>query len=335
MRQIAPLSPLNVFLLGLFLQGLFALTVQAAPKPSATADASVEAEEVAANPADSSDVADAEDAGLDQAEALRLFEQSLNFKSGSVQVGPAKATLNLNSSFHYLEAADARRVLEDLWGNPPDDSVLGMIVPKEAGLTGEHSWAVVVTYSDDGHVSDAEANEIDYDDLLAQMQEETADENPSRIEAGYGSIELRGWAEPPHYDAASHKLYWAKELVFEGEYDTLNYDVRVLGRHGYLSLNAIADMEQVDAVREGMRELLPLAQFDAGATYADFDESRDRIAGYGLAALVGGGLAAKSGLLGKLLALLVAAKKLIVPLILGGFYAVTRLFKGKKDSSSA
>ena len=34
-------------------------------------------------------------------------------------------------------------------------------------------------------------------------------------------------------------------------------------------------------------------------------------------------------------ALLVAAKKLIVPLILGGFYAVTRLFKGKKDSSSA
>jgi uncharacterized membrane-anchored protein len=27
-------------------------------------------------------------------------------------------------------------------------------------------------------------------------------------------LTLMGWAEPPHYDSSSKKLYWAKELGF-------------------------------------------------------------------------------------------------------------------------
>jgi uncharacterized membrane-anchored protein len=62
----------------------------------------------------------------------------------------AKARFDLNDNFRYLGAADARKVLEQLWGNPPDDSVLGMIVPKGRGVLDDTGWAVVVTYSDDG-----------------------------------------------------------------------------------------------------------------------------------------------------------------------------------------
>mgnify|MGYP006217387677 CR=1 FL=1 len=92
---------------------------------------------------------------------------------------------------------DARRVLEDMWGNPPDDSVLGMIVPRRPGLSEQDSWAVVVTWSDDGYVSDEDASKIDYADLLKTMQAETRDSNPERIKAGYGSLDLVGWAVPP------------------------------------------------------------------------------------------------------------------------------------------
>ena len=256
----------------------------------------------------------AEAAAREQAEALVA---SLQFRDGEVAVPGADARFRLGSGFRYLEAADARKVLEQLWGNPPDESVLGMVVPEGRGVLADDGWAVVVTYSDEGHVSDEDAAKIDYDELLADMQEGTEEENKARREAGYQGIELIGWAEPPHYDAAAKKLYWAKELAFEGsDGRTLNYDIRVLGRRGYLSLNAVSGMGQLGDVQAGMQKLLPQVEFDQGARYADFDPKTDKLAAYGIAALIGGGLAAKAGLFAKLGALLLGLKKLLIPLVL-------------------
>ncbi len=255
-----------------------------------------------------------EEAARKQAQALVA---SLQFRDGEIAVPGADARFRLGPEFRYLEAADARKVLEQLWGNPPDDSVLGMVVPEGRGVLADDGWAVVVTYSDEGHVSDEDAAKIDYDELLADMQEGTKEENEARKEAGYQGIELIGWAEPPHYDAAAKKLYWAKELAFEGsDGRTLNYDIRVLGRHGYLSLNAVSGMGQLKDVQAGMQKLLPQVEFDQGARYADFDPKTDKLAAYGIAALIGGGLAAKAGLFAKLGALLLGLKKLLIPLAL-------------------
>lgn len=258
---------------------------------------------------------EAESEGEKQARALVA---SLNWRDGEVAVpGGAQARLKLSEDFRFLEAADARKVLEQLWGNPPDDSVLGMVVPRGRGVLADNSWAVVVTYSDEGYVSDEDAAKIDYDDLLKEMQTETRDSNEARKEAGYGTVDLLGWAAPPRYDAASKKLYWAKELQFEGsEGRTLNYDIRVLGRKGYLSLSAIAGMGELGDVQAGMQNLLPMVEFDAGARYADYDAKTDKVAAYGLAALIGGGIAAKAGLFGKLGLLLLGLKKLLIPIVL-------------------
>lgn len=253
-----------------------------------------------------------EDSGREQ-----QFMASLHWRDGEIAVPQAQARFRLGQDFRYLEQADARRVLEDLWGNPPDESVLGLVVPRGRGVLDDSGWAVVVTYSQEGYVSDEDAGGIDYAELLEDMKTETADANPARKEAGYGTVDLIGWAEPPHYDAASKKLYWAKELRFEGsEGNTLNYDIRVLGRRGYVSLNAVARMKELAEVRDGMQRLLPMVEFDAGSRYADFDDSTDQVAAYGLAALIGGGVAAKAGLFGKLGALLLGMKKLLIPFVL-------------------
>lgn len=247
----------------------------------------------------------------------RQVVSTLQWRDGEVAVPGAQARLRLGDEFRYLEAADARKVLEQVWGNPPDDSVLGMVVPKGRGVLDDHGWAVVVTYADDGYISDADAAKIDYDELLQEMKDGTKEENEARKEAGYEGIELVGWAAPPRYDAASKKLHWAKELQFEGVGNrTLNYDIRVLGRRGYLSLNAVADMRELGEVQAGMQRLLPMVEFDAGSRYADFDESSDKVAAYGIAALIGGGIAAKAGLFAKLGALLLGLKKLLIPLVL-------------------
>ena len=110
-------------------------------------------------------------------------------------------------------------------------------MPAAVPLDDAHSWAVVLTESDDGHVSDEDAASTDYPKLLKQMQQETEDENAERTKAGYSALHLVGWAEPPHYDSANKKLYWARELAADGgAQHSLNYDIRVLGRSGYLSM---------------------------------------------------------------------------------------------------
>ncbi len=260
---------------------------------------------------------------------------SLHFKDGDIAVPQADAHFRLTPAFRYLEQADARRVLEDLWGNPPDESVLGMIVPATPSLLDEKSWAVVVTYADEGYVSDEDAAKIDYQDMLKDMQAGTREDNAARKEAGYGTVDLVGWAVDPRYDAASKKMYWAKELKFDqSAQNTLNYDIRVLGRRGYLSLNAISGMSELGLVQAGMQQLLPMTEFDAGARYADYDESTDKVAAYGVAALIGGGLATKAGLFAKIGLVLAKFWKLGLIAFLGLGALVRKLFRGKREQGS-
>ena len=189
---------------------------------------------------------------------------------------------------------------------------------------------MVVTYSDDGFVSDEDAAKIDYDDLLKEMKDGVKEENAERKKNGFETVDLTGWAVPPRYDANSKKLYWAKELAFEGQQQhTLNYDIRVLGRRGYLSLNAVSGMSELPRVQAGMQQLLPMTEFDPGARYADYDKSTDKVAAYGVAALIGGGLAAKAGLFAKLGLLLAKFWKLALIAVVGLGAGVRKLFAGK------
>jgi len=259
--------------------------------------------------------------------------QGLHYQTGDIALPSAAAALHVQPGFRYLGHDDTRTVLEKYWHNPPDDSVLGLLVPDGAPLESDHSWAVLVTYSDDGYVSDADAAKIDYDEILADMKKSTIDENKERKEAGYDEIEIVGWAQPPRYDAAGKRLYWARELALKGgsAQNTLNYDIRVLGRAGYLSMNAIAGMNDLALVSDGMTRVLPMAEFDAGKRYADYKPGVDKAAAYGIAALVGGGLAAKAGLFAKLGVLLLAMKKFVVIglVALGGL--LKKLFGGGKN----
>jgi uncharacterized membrane-anchored protein len=270
-------------------------------------------------------------AGAQEAEAqgkLKQFLDSLHFRSGSQSIGAAHATLNLNSDFRFLDAHDAQRVLHDLWGNPPDPEVLGMLIPLGVSLTdSKNSWVVVISYSSDGYVSDKEASTIDYDKMMREMKESEHDVNVEREKQGYPAIDLVGWATPPHYDSSSNKLYWAKELNFSGAHEhTLNYDIRVLGRGGYLSLNAVAGMHQLAMVRDKMPDVLAMTEFDSGQRYSDFDSSTDKVAAYGIGALVAGAIAAKAGLFAKLFVLLLAFKKAVIVGFLAVAAAVRKFF---------
>jgi uncharacterized membrane-anchored protein len=241
------------------------------------------------------------------------------------------ASLNLPESFVYLNPADAERVLAEAWGNPPSDLSLGMIFPAGINPVDAAAWGVVITYDEDGHVNDEDANSINYDDLLKDNKEAMVEDNVERKKQGYDGLTLVGWAEKPSYDKTSHKLYWAKELAVENLTEhTLNYNIRVLGRKGVLVLNAISGMNQIDTIKTEMQKVIAFTDFNPGNTYADFDSGTDKTAEYGIAALVAGGAAAKLGLFGKLFAVILAFKKALILGVIALWAGIKKFFGGKE-----
>lgn len=257
---------------------------------------------------------------------LSIADAALNYQTGDITIGSGLAVLHLGDSFRYLPPADARTVIVDHWGNPPENGEsLGMIVPTSTSpVHPTQGWGVIVTYTEDGHVEDDDAEDIDYDELLEEMQESTTADNEARKQRGFPEMTLVGWAAKPRYDSTTKRMYWAKELAVVGAPEhTLNYDIRVLGRKGVLELSAIGAMSQLDAIGPDMERVLSKVEFEDGNKYSDFDPDLDSVAAYGIGGLVAGKLLAKAGLFAVLLKFLIAGKKLLFV----GVIAVGLFFK--------
>jgi len=275
---------------------------------------------------------DTEPSAEDVEAAMAEFESKLDYKRGRVVLPGDVATLDVPENFRYLSPEHADKILVDAWGNPPGTKTLGMLFPSDVSPLSEEGWGVVITYREDGHVDDGDAGSIDYEELLKQMKEETAESNKEREKQGYPPMTLHGWAATPHYDASAHKLYWAREFSSrDAAQHTLNYDIRILGRKGVLSFNAVASMNRLRDIEESMKQVMAFSDFNAGQRYADYDSKTDSLAAYGIGALVAGKVAAKVGFFKLILGALIAAKKLVVVAVVavGGFIA--KLLGRKKD----
>jgi uncharacterized membrane-anchored protein len=263
---------------------------------------------------------------------------ALKWQTGPITLRDGLATINLQPGWRFLDGPQAEKVLHDLWGNPPSDPPLGMIFPPHTGPLDDNAWGVEVDYDAGGHVNDADAAKINYDDLLRQLQQQVRDSNPQRQSEGYAPMELVGWAAPPHYDAATHKLYWAKQIREIGAPgSSLNYNVRILGRQGVLELTPIADMRQLGAVTADLPTLLGMVDFKQGHTYAEFNPKVDKVAAYGIGGLVLGttvAVAAKAGLLKFMIPILIAAKKFIIIIFVALAAGLRKIMGAIKGRSS-
>jgi uncharacterized membrane-anchored protein len=270
-----------------------------------------------------------------RAAELKGLASRLKYQTGTIRLRDGLATISLTDAFRYLDPAGADTLLTGIWGNPPSQArTLGVITPADFSPFEAGSWCVVLSYDEDGYVKDDDAAKIDYADLLKQMREQAREDSKQRVKDGYPPIELVGWAAKPRYETQTHKFYWAKELKFGDEAEhTLNYNLRILGRGGVLVLNVVASMSQLREVEAGVPQLLRMVEFDAGKRYTDYTAGTDKVATYGLAALVAGGVAAKSGLLKTALVALLAMKKLVVIGVVALVALVKRLLGRSTDPS--
>jgi len=227
---------------------------------------------------------------------INQIEQSLIYKTGIIELESGNAILKVPDGFRYLDKEQSIYVLTNLWGNPADSSILGMLVPTNRGVLADDGWAFVISYEDMGYVKDESADDIDYDDLLNEMKKETDEANPERIKLGYQKISLVGWASKPFYDKELKTLHWAQEMKFgDMETNTLNYNLRILGRKGVLNLNAVATINELSDVKSNINKIIKSVEYKDGDKYSDFNPEIDNVATWTIGGLVAGKVLAKAG----------------------------------------
>ena len=225
------------------------------------------------------------------------------------------AQITVPEGFRFTGQAGTRTFLE-LTQNPTNGSELGILLPEsaEAGR-----WFVVFDFNSIGYVKDDEKDKLDADDMISSIREGTEAANEERQRRGWATMSIVGWRTPPFYDTRTNNLTWA--ITGSGQDgNVVNYSVRLLGRRGVMNVDLVLSPEEVDAVVPAFEKVLGGFTFKPGSRYAEFVQG-DKVAAYGLTALVAGGAGAalaKSGLLGKLwkaivlgvVALIAAIKKM-------------------------
>jgi uncharacterized membrane-anchored protein len=255
------------------------------------------------------------------------------------QSGPAKIslghnlTLDLPETDDFLDTAQGAKLLAKM-GRLHNESLCGLVISKNE----QHQWLVVIDYDEAGYVKDDE--KIDAADLLKSLRESQEEANKERVAQGFSALTLDGWSEPPHYDRGRHHLIWGLKVT--GKSTSINYNTRILGRRGFVSLNLVTAPEAVATDKSEAEKLLAATTFNKGARYEDFVSKTDKVAEYGLTGLIGLGVGAaalklvKIGLLAKfskvILGVLIAGKKLVVLLFVGIAGFVKRLFGGGPKS---
>jgi len=222
------------------------------------------------------------------------------------------AQIKLGGNLRFLGSPATAKFLE-LNGNPPRDNHF-TLAPSSI------NWFAVFAFDASGYVRDDE--KIDPDTLLRQMKERDAADNEERRRLNLSTLRVDGWAVEPHYDVRTRQLEWATRLIGESGNATINYTIRLLGRSGVMRAILVSDPEALNVNIQEFRNALAGFSFVPGQGYTEF-RAGDRVAEYGLAALVVGGaaaVAAKSGLF-KILG------KFAGVIVLGGLAAVVGFFR--------
>lgn len=219
--------------------------------------------------------------------------------------GPAEvelgdhAAVKVPKGYVFVDGKGTRELMR-MMGNLPTGQEAGFVAPsrifeEKAG----DSWFVVFDFNPIGYVKDDEKDALDAPALLKQMREGNVRSNEARRAQGLEELELAGWAVEPHYDKETNNLEWGLLLRSKSGHETVNYEVRLLGREGVMQSTLVLGPDALKKTLPVFRGLLKEYQYKPGKKYAEWRQG-DKIAKIGLTALIGGGavaVAAKSGLL--------------------------------------
>jgi uncharacterized membrane-anchored protein len=250
--------------------------------------------------------------------------KKLAWQNGPIEGAVAgKASIKVPKDYVFLDAQNTKRFLE-LNGNPPDDRHY-LIAPKSL------SWFAVFSFDESGYIKDDE--KIDPDDLLKSLKDSDGPGNEERKRLGMRPLYTDGWQVPPHYDSDTKRLEWGIRLRTDNDDKLVNYTSRLLGRTGVMKAVLVSDPESLDGDIRDFKLALKKFSYNSGESYEEF-KSGDKVAEYGLAALVLGGAAAvatKKGFWALLGGFFAAFWKILVGLGAAALAGLGSIFKKNKE----
>ena len=245
----------------------------------------------------------------------------------SVEVQKGLASINLDKDLLFLDKNNTIICQKNEFGNEISGKEIGSIYPADENK----NWYVVMEYDESGYVKDNE--KIDAKDLLKSYQEGQKEYNKQHPEKA--KVDVAGWEKEPYYDKKTNNLAWSVMYKNDTEKTTYaNHNVKVLTRKGFVSFILVANPTELTEARKVLDEkIIPKFAIETGNRYSDFNASTDKIAEYGVAGLILGGVALGKG---GIIAALLAMKKLLVvavAAIVGGIAYLWKLITGKKNNS--
>lgn len=178
-------------------------------------------------------------------------------------------------------------------------------------------------------MKDDEKDDIDADALLKDMSEGQEAANEQRTKRGMSALKLDGWAVAPRYNSQTNNLEWALRVRSVPDNGiSVNYNTKLLGREGVMSAKLICGPEELQALLPEYAQIIAGFGFVEGQRYAEFREG-DKVAKYGLTALIAGSgafAAQKMGLFAKLGVLMAKMGKLIIVPIVAALAGLKALF---------
>lgn len=246
--------------------------------------------------------------GPTEAELKAMFKKEFEFVDGPVDGDLGEAVLKIPTGYMFAGQAGTNK-----W----ETATSGRADPEARGLVNspDGRFMVLFSYEDTGHVKDDEKDDLDADELLSSYKDGQDEANEFRQSRGIDPIFIDGWEQKPAYNEQVKSLEWAITAHSPNTARIVNFNTRLLGRTGVMSAVLMyGDDVQLKDILGDFRTLMSGFAFKEGQRYSEFRDG-DKIAQYGLAALVAGGgvaLASKTGLLAKLGVLLAKGGKLII-----------------------
>jgi uncharacterized membrane-anchored protein len=190
---------------------------------------------------------------------------------------------------------------------------------------------VVLEYFPEGYIKLDDWDKVDSDAMLTEISEGTEEYNKERAKLGLEPFHVVGWIKPPHLNKNTNTVYWSLEAK-DDEHSFVNSIALRLSRNGYEKFTLITDKETFTSGPNVLQKILKVHNFDSGYRYEDHIPG-DKIAEYGIAALVAASVGAKIAKATGLLLLLKKFAALIVAAVAGIFYKIKNYFGSKKATA--
>ena len=262
----------------------FAAAIQAADTPAESVAAAAETEEAKA-----------------EAEFKAFINQFSWTKGPNPGMLGDVAEIQLPEGFMLANGNDTRQIMET-FGNLTSNQEVGLVAPES------FDWFIVFEFDPVGYVKDDDKDDLDADGMLKSIREGTEYANEQREKMGVPPMKILGWKPSPRYNEQTKLLEWSILAESEGS-EVLNHNTRILGRRGVMEAALVVGPDQIDATLPTFYSLLEGFDYQSGQKYAEYKDG-DKIAKYGLAALIVGGGAAAAAKLGLFAWLAVMFKKL-------------------------